>query len=78
VSSEAFGQYGNALRAVSFYTAEGWSQDVSEDIAGSTAPMMWTRRLPKAPSGSSTGTLIRSGGHRRRQCKKRSNRKRSA
>jgi hypothetical protein len=29
VSSEAFGQYGNALRAVSFYTAEGWSQDVS-------------------------------------------------
>src|SRR5580704_10255155 len=28
------GQYGNALRVVAFNTAEGWSRDVSEDIAG--------------------------------------------
>jgi hypothetical protein len=28
------GQYGNALRVVAFNTAEGWSWDVSEDIAG--------------------------------------------
>lgn len=28
------GQYENPLRVVSFNTAEGWSQDVSEDIAG--------------------------------------------
>ena len=28
------GQYGDALRAVAFNTAEGWSRDVSEDIAG--------------------------------------------
>jgi hypothetical protein len=28
------GQYSNALRVVSFNTAEGWSRDVSEDIAG--------------------------------------------
>lgn len=27
------GQYENALRVVSFNTAEGWSRDVSEDIA---------------------------------------------
>src|SRR5450631_4040324 len=28
------GQYANALRVVAFNTAEGWSRDVSEDIAG--------------------------------------------
>jgi hypothetical protein len=28
------GQYGDALRVVAFNTAEGWSRDVSEDIAG--------------------------------------------
>jgi hypothetical protein len=27
------GQYENALRVVSFNTAEGWSQDVTEEIA---------------------------------------------
>ena len=27
------GQYGNGLRIVAFNTAEGWSWDVSEDIA---------------------------------------------
>src|ERR1700759_536314 len=27
------GQYGNALRVVAFNAAEGWSQDVSEDVA---------------------------------------------
>src|SRR5258708_21293764 len=27
------GQYTNALRVVAFNTAEGWSRDVSEDIA---------------------------------------------
>jgi hypothetical protein len=27
------GQYGNAVRVVAFSTAEGWSWDVSEDIA---------------------------------------------
>ena len=27
------GQYGNALRVVAFNGAEGWSQDVSEDVA---------------------------------------------
>jgi hypothetical protein len=26
------GQYSNALRVIAFNTAEGWSQDVSEDI----------------------------------------------
>ena len=30
----ATGQYSNALRVVAFNTAEGWSRDVSEDIAG--------------------------------------------
>jgi hypothetical protein len=28
------GQYSDALRVVAFNTAEGWSRDVSEDIAG--------------------------------------------
>jgi hypothetical protein len=28
------GQYSNALHVVAFNTAEGWSRDVSEDIAG--------------------------------------------
>jgi hypothetical protein len=28
------GQYGDALRVVAFNTAEGWSRDVSQDIAG--------------------------------------------
>jgi hypothetical protein len=28
------GQYSNALRVVAFNTAEGWSRNVSEDIAG--------------------------------------------
>ena len=28
------GQYSNALQVVAFNTAEGWSRDVSEDIAG--------------------------------------------
>src|ERR1700722_15538762 len=28
------GQYSNALRVIAFNTAEGWSRDVSEDIAG--------------------------------------------
>jgi hypothetical protein len=28
------GQYSNALRVVAFNTSEGWSRDVSEDIAG--------------------------------------------
>jgi hypothetical protein len=28
------GQYSNALRVVAFNTTEGWSRDVSEDIAG--------------------------------------------
>jgi hypothetical protein len=28
------GQYSDALRVIAFNTAEGWSRDVSEDIAG--------------------------------------------
>lgn len=28
------GQYENALRVVAFNTAEGWSRDMSEDVAG--------------------------------------------
>jgi hypothetical protein len=28
------GQYSNALRVIAFNTAEGWSRDTSEDIAG--------------------------------------------
>jgi hypothetical protein len=28
------GQYSNAPRVIAFNTAEGWSRDVSEDIAG--------------------------------------------
>jgi hypothetical protein len=40
--------------------AEGWSRDVSEDIANecSIEPSMPTRRSPKGPSGSSTGTRL--------------------
>ena len=32
------GQYGNAVRVVAFNTAEGWSWDVSEDIAREVRP----------------------------------------
>jgi hypothetical protein len=42
------GQYSNAHRVVAFNTAEGWSRDVSEDIAGEV--------LERAFGGSSTGT----------------------
>jgi hypothetical protein len=64
------GQYSNALRVVAFNTAEGWSRDVSEDIADevlerpSTRTTIWEKR----PSGSLIGTLrrARSGRPRRR------------
>jgi hypothetical protein len=52
------GQYSNALRVVAFNTAEGWSRDVSEDIAGecSIGHSMPAKISRRTPSGSSTGT----------------------
>jgi hypothetical protein len=52
------GQYSNALRVVAFNTVEGWSRDVSEDIAGKVLSGRSTRTTiwEKIPSGSSTGT----------------------
>ena len=52
------GQYKSALRVIAFNTAEGWSRDVSEDIANdvSIVPTMPTRRSPKGPGALSTGT----------------------
>jgi hypothetical protein len=43
---------------IAFNTAQGWSRDVSEDMAGgcSTAPMTATRRSLMGRSGSLTGT----------------------
>jgi hypothetical protein len=64
------GQYEDALRVVSFNVAEGWSRDVSEDIAGesSIAPTMRTRRLPTTPSDSSICILIISVDRGRHRC----------
>ena len=51
------GQYSNALRVVAFNTAEGWSRDVSEDIAGEVLEQACDTTIwEKTPSGSSTGT----------------------
>jgi hypothetical protein len=52
------GQYSNALRVIAFNTAEGWSRDVSEDIAGEgwNGPSTPTTISVRTPSGSSTGT----------------------
>jgi hypothetical protein len=52
------GQYLNALRVVALNTAEGWSRDVAEDIPLRSwiAHLRLTRRLPMAPSASSTAT----------------------
>jgi hypothetical protein len=52
------GQYSNALRVVAFNTAEGWSRDVSEDIAGEVLERAFDAATisRRTPSGSSTGT----------------------
>jgi hypothetical protein len=52
------GQYSNALRAVAFNTAEGWSRDVSEDITSEVLERAFDAddNSPIPPSGSSTGT----------------------
>jgi hypothetical protein len=56
------GQYSNALRVVAFNTAEGWSRDVSEDIAGEVLERAFdaddnlgedTKRGEKRPSAPS-------------------------
>jgi hypothetical protein len=42
---------------VAFNTAEGWSRDVSEDIAGEVLEQACDTTIwEKTPSGSSTGT----------------------
>ena len=53
------GQYEDALRVVSFNVAEGWSRDVSEDIAGEIIDRAYyaDKILTEAPSDSSTVTL---------------------
>jgi hypothetical protein len=62
-----FGEYGDAFRVVAF---NGWSRNVSEDIAGEIIDRAYDagETLTQTPSVSSTGALIRSGGrqHRRR------------
>jgi hypothetical protein len=51
------GQYSNALRVIAFNTAEGWSRDVSEDIAGDVLERAFNAAdTAKTPSVSSTGT----------------------
>jgi hypothetical protein len=63
------GQYSNALRVVAFNTAEGWSRDVSEDIANWTALSMPTTISPRTRSASSIGTSPRArNGRRRPRC----------
>ena len=54
------GQYSNPVRVVSFNTAEGWSRDVTEDIAAS----FWTThtarqsRCPSQPRHSWSGLPV--------------------
>jgi hypothetical protein len=52
------GQFSNALRVVAFNAAEGWSRDVSEDIAGEVLERAFDAddNLPDDTRGSSTGT----------------------
>ena len=52
------GQYETPVRVVAFNTAEGWSRDVSEDIAheGSIGPTRPTKRPLRALNASSTAT----------------------
>jgi hypothetical protein len=50
------GQYSDALRVVAFNTAEGWSRDVSEDIANEDALSMATRTSLRTRSGLSIAT----------------------
>jgi hypothetical protein len=42
------GQYSNPVRVVGFNTAEGWSRDVSEDVARESQPTL-RRRGPRSP-----------------------------
>jgi hypothetical protein len=49
------GQYSNALRVVAFNTAEGWSRDVSEDIANN-GPAPPALSIP-AKGGTHRGVL---------------------
>jgi hypothetical protein len=53
-------QYSNALRVIAFNTAEGWSRDVSEDIAGEVLERAFDAdanlSAQRIPSCSSTGT----------------------
>ena len=51
------GEYGDALRVVAFNAAEGWSQDVSEDIADEVLDRAYDadETLPDGPSASSIG-----------------------
>jgi hypothetical protein len=53
---------------VAFNIAEGWSQDVSEDIANEVIDRAHDadEMLTDGSSGSSTGTLLLSSGRRRR------------
>jgi hypothetical protein len=50
------GQYSDALRVVAFNTVEGWSRDVSEEIAGEVLDRAFTTISQRTPSGSLIGT----------------------
>jgi hypothetical protein len=54
------GQYSDALRVVAFNTAEGWSRDVSEDLASEVLERAFDADtiFPRIPSASSTGTSL--------------------
>jgi hypothetical protein len=44
------GQYGNPVRIVAFNTAEGWSRDVSQDLADELAQRIAAHDLESSPS----------------------------
>jgi hypothetical protein len=44
------GQYSNPVRVITFNTVEGWSRDVSEDIADELAQLIAAKDLEMPPS----------------------------
>ena len=63
------GQYKNAVRVVAFNTAEGWSRDVSEDIANPVLDQAYDADSRKTRSALSIGTSPRERkGRRRHRC----------
>ena len=43
------GKYSDPVRIVAFNTAEGWSRDVSQDLAGRDAVLAWSPRCCQSP-----------------------------